>query len=331
MEIAFTEHVPITDSSSVGEARRRGLHAAERLGFDDVKGGELALLITEVSRNILLHGNGGQAIILGVKNGHGPVAGILALDNGPGIADVQQAMSDGYSTGGTMGGGMGAMQRIANSLEIFTAKNGTIVFLEMRAAPPQPGLQVSGLAIPYPGERMSGDAWACHQTRERTVVLLVDGLGHGREAAEAAVEAVATFGKHVQRTPGEILSYIHDAMRKTRGGVAAISEIHTDEATLTYAGVGNISAVLMSKGASKSLVSHNGTLGVATPKIQEFRVSWPDDGILVMHSDGLLSRWELSSYAGLLSRHPAVIGAALIRDFRRQRDDASVVVVKASV
>ena len=58
MEVAFTEHVPITDASSVGEARRRGLHAAERLGFDDVKGGELPCCITEVSRNILLHGKG---------------------------------------------------------------------------------------------------------------------------------------------------------------------------------------------------------------------------------------------------------------------------------
>ena len=133
----------------------------------------------------------------GYENDHGPVAGILALDNGPGIADVPQAMSDGYSTAGTMGGGMGAMKRIANSLEIFTAANGTIVFLEMACCTPQRGLQVAGLAIPYPGERLSGDAWACHQTPERTVVLLVDGLGHGREAAEARSEAVATFGKRV--------------------------------------------------------------------------------------------------------------------------------------
>ena len=49
-----------------------------------------------------------------------------------------------------------------------------------------------------------------------------------------------------------------------------------------------------------------------------------------MHSDGLQSKWDLSGYAGLLSRHPAIICGALIRDFRRQRDDASVVVVKAA-
>jgi hypothetical protein len=49
-----------------------------------------------------------------------------------------------------------------------------------------------------------------------------------------------------------------------------------------------------------------------------------------MHSDGLQTKWDLSSYAGLLSRHPALIGGMLLRDFRRKRDDASVLVLKAA-
>jgi hypothetical protein len=122
---------------------------------------------------------------------------------------------------------------------------------------------------------------------------------------------------------------VHDALKKTRGAVAAVAEIRPQDKTLTYTGVGNASAVLLSGSASRSLISHNGTLGVASPRLQEFRVDWPGDGILIMHSDGLHSRWDLSSYPGLLARHPAIIGAALIRDFRRQRDDAGVVVVKA--
>src|SRR5581483_3451684 len=88
MEIASTEYVAITDASSVGEARRRGL------------------LITEVSRNVLAHAQAGQTILMGLKNSRGAVARILAMDNGPGITDIARAMHDGYSTGGTMGGGM---------------------------------------------------------------------------------------------------------------------------------------------------------------------------------------------------------------------------------
>jgi anti-sigma regulatory factor (Ser/Thr protein kinase) len=330
MEVAFTEHVPITDASSVGEARRRGLLLADRVGFDSVRSGEFGLLITEVSRNVLVHGGGGQMIMVGTKNGNGAVASVLALDNGPGIPDITKAMGDGYSTAGTMGGGMGAMKRIATSLEVFTNRSGTIVLLELGSPSKKGGMQVAGMAVPYPGERLSGDGWAYHQTQERTVILLVDGLGHGVSAAEAADEAVAIFGNRVERPPSEILSYVHDGLRKTRGAVAAVAEILPAQKTLNYAGVGNISASLLSKQASRSLVSHSGTLGLATAKIQEFKTDWPADAILIMHSDGVQTRWDLSSYSGLLARHPAVIGAALLRDFRRQRDDASVVVVKAA-
>lgn len=330
MEIAFTEWIPITDSSSVGEARRTALMAAQRLGFNETKSGELALLATESSRNVLLHGGGGQMVVAGMKGENQPVARILAMDKGPGIANIAQAMTDGYSTAGTMGAGMGAMKRMATTLEIFTGRAGTILLMELGQMSALDKLRIAGMAVPYPGERLCGDAWTFHHTQDRTKILLVDGLGHGWEAAEAAQEAIASFRKNAELAPGEILRSMHDALKKTRGAVASIAEIRTKERTLTYAGVGNISAVVLSGGASRSLVSHNGTLGVATSRVQEFCAEWPADAVLVLHSDGLHSRWDLSAYAGLMVRHPAVIGGALLRDFRRQRDDASVVVVKAA-
>ena len=139
------------------------------------------------------------------------------------------------------------------------------------------------------------------------------------------------FQKHVARAPAEILSYINDGMRKTRGGVAGIAEIRPLEKTLTYAGVGNTAASILSRDQSRSLVSHSGTLGVASPRMQEFRVDWPDDGVLIMHSDGLhLALGLVFVFRDCWPAHPAVIGAALFRDFWRQRDDASVVVVKSA-
>lgn len=334
MEIAFSEWVAITDSSSVGEVRRTALSTAQRLGFDESRAGELALLATEVSRNVLIHGRGGQVILAGVNTGakqrsEHPVARILALDQGPGISNLAQAMTDGFSTAGTMGGGMGAMKRMATTLEIFTSKTGTIVLLELGTAPSSEELHIAGAVVPYPGERVCGDGWSYHQESGRLIALLADGLGHGWEAAEAAREAVTVFQLRRDLAPAQILQDVHDALRKTRGAVAAIVEILPKERALVYAGVGNISCSLLSGGASRSFVSHNGTLGVRVSKIQEFRSDWPPDGVLVMHSDGLQSKWDLSGYAGLMARHPAVIGGALLRDFRRQRDDASVVVVKA--
>lgn len=330
MEVVFTEWVPITDASSVGEARRRALLAAQRLGFDEERSGGLAVLATESSRNVLLHGGGGEVVISGIQEEGKVLARILALDRGPGIANVAQAMADGYSTGGTMGSGMGAMRRMATALEVFTGKNGTVLLIELGEPAAGGRLRIAGMAVPFPGERLCGDGWAMHRTAERTVVMLADGLGHGIDAAEAAQEAVATFRKRQDLAPGEILGYLHDALRKTRGAVAAVAEIRPAERVLTYAGVGNISAVVLAAGGSRSLVSHNGTLGMVTARIQEFRTPWTEDGILVLHSDGLQSKWDLASYAGLMARHPAVIGGTLLRDFRRKRDDASVVVVKAA-
>jgi anti-sigma regulatory factor (Ser/Thr protein kinase) len=303
---------------------------AQKLGFDETRTGQLALLATESSRNVLIHGGGGQVIIAGTQQDRGSLARILAMDNGPGIANIPQAMSDGYSTAGTPGGGMGAMKRISTALEIFSGRGGTVLMLELGQGVPVSESRIGGVAIPLPGERFCGDAWCFHSTPERTVALLVDGIGHGRDASEAAQEAISIFREHVDLGPAEILSYVHDSLRKTRGAVAAIAEIRPKERALIYTGVGNISAVVLAGGKSRSLVSHNGTLGFVVNRIQEFRVDWPADAVLVMHSDGLQSRWDLSSYAGLLARHPAVIAGVLLRDFRRQRDDASAVVIKAA-
>jgi anti-sigma regulatory factor (Ser/Thr protein kinase) len=330
MEIAFSECVRVTDESSVGEVRRLAATVAHRLELDETKAGKLALLATEASRNVLVHGGGGEVVLAGMREGDASVARILALDKGDGIANIGLALSDGYSTAGTMGGGMGAMKRLASKFEVFTGKTGTVVLLEVGNGKTGHGLECAGMAIPYPGERLCGDGWDYHHVADRTVALVVDGLGHGLGAAEAAQEAIATFRRRIESGPGEILSYIHDALKKTRGAVAAVVEIRPRERAVIHAGVGNISAVLHSKGGTRSLVSFNGTLGMNIQRIHEFRAEWDRDSVLVMHSDGLQTRWDLSSYSGLLARHPALIGGTLLRDFRRMRDDASVLVLKAA-
>ena len=330
MEVAFSGHVPILDASSVGDARRTALLMAQRLGFSEKRAGDLALLTTEVSRNVLLHGQGGQIVFSGMRSAEGPVARVLALDKGPGIPNIAEAMRDGFSTAGTMGAGMGAMKRMADNLEIFTGKNGTMVLLEVGDVSRDRDFQVAGMTLPYPGERACGDEWAMHRSEDRLLVMLVDGLGHGPEAAEAAQLAVTAFHRRADLSAGAILGHVHDSLKKTRGAVGAIAEIRPRGRVLNYCGVGNISASILSNGASRSMMSHNGTLGVVTSRIQEFQFEWTPGSTLILHSDGLQTRWDLSAYPGLLNRHAGLIGGAVLRDFRRTRDDAGVVVVKAA-
>jgi len=330
MEIVFTEGVAIKDASSVGEVRRVAAAAAAKLQLDETRAGELAILTTEAARNVLIHGGGGQVIVSAIASHGGPVARILALDSGGGIENLAEAMKDGFSTAGTMGAGLGAMKRMAKRFDVITGRGGTMLLLEVGEEPVTDHLTFAGVTLPYPGERVCGDGWYCEHTTTRTVAVLVDGLGHGLGAAEAAQEAVATVRQRISKGPGEILGYVHDSLKKTRGAVGAVVEVCPKEGKLTYAGIGNISASILSKGTSKSLISHNGTLGGTVSRVQEFQAEWTLDSVFVMHSDGLQSKWDLLAYPGLIFRHPALICGALIRDFRRHRDDAGVVVLKAA-
>ena len=81
---------------------------------------------------------------------------------------------------------------------------------------------------------------------------------------------------------------------------AAIAAAHVSPAAVVrYAGVGNISAYVVSPETSRGLMSQNGTAGLQMRKVQQFDYPWPERGLLVMHSDGLRNRWALDAYHGL--------------------------------
>jgi anti-sigma regulatory factor (Ser/Thr protein kinase) len=327
---SFCHAVPLLDLTSVSEARRLVQQVAAPLGLGEVKLGEAAIIATEAARNAVVHGGGGELLVSAMQSQNELRLGILALDRGAGIADLPRAMQDGFSTSSTPGTGLGAIRRLASGFDVFTSNNGTAILAEVieRTAPTPGHLDIAGFTVPFRGERACGDAIDWVQHDGRYVVLLVDGLGHGLPAADAAEEAVHVFQKHSTEPPREILALIHDALKKTRGAAAGVAEIRPLAGTLTFAGVGNTSAVVLSAALSRNLISHNGTLGHVLSRIQEFKVEWPRDAILVMHSDGLQTRWDLSRYPGLAARSPGVIAGVLFRDFRRERDDASILVIK---
>jgi serine phosphatase RsbU (regulator of sigma subunit) len=182
--------------------------------------------------------------------------------------------------------------------------------------------------VPAPGEQVSGDVYGVVQQSDAAVCLLADGLGHGQAAADAGVKARSVFASRAFDSPRQVLEAAHVEMRGTRGAAIAIARVDLVRGSLKFAGVGNISGTLLAAGASQGLCSHNGTLGVEARKFQEFDYPWAADTVLVLHSDGLQSRWKLQDYPGLVHRHPAVSAGILYRDYCRGRDDATVIVAK---
>jgi hypothetical protein len=258
---------------------------------------------------------------------------VIAVDRGPGM-DVGRSLQDGFSTGGTAGEGLGAVRRIADAFDAYSQRDrGTIVMARVvERAPAGPdgaaALEFGVVCAPAPGEERSGDGWAVARHAGRTRLLVVDGLGHGPLAAEAANEAVRIFRAYPEPAPGEMLERLHDALRATRGAAAAVAEIVPGASMLRFAGIGNITASIHAGDVVRSLVSHNGIIGHQLRKVQEMSYAWSPDALLVVASDGLRSQWRLDDDRGLAARHPAVVAALLYRDHLRGRDDATALVVR---
>jgi anti-sigma regulatory factor (Ser/Thr protein kinase) len=329
-----SQTIPISsaDSSQIGHARRQALALSASMGFGELRQGQLGIIVTEAARNIAAHADRGEIVLSAWIFGDGAGIDVFALDQGQGIADVPQSFQDGYSTSGTPGQGLGAMLRLAGDLQIYTTPDkGTAlfarVFREPRAIDRDPSYYALGaISLPITGESVCGDAWSSNHIPGRSIYIVADGLGHGPKAAEAAEEAVRIFHDVAAQAPERILGDIHRALSKTRGAAVSIAEILHDRGMLNYAGAGNIVAGICAGGKTRSMVSMNGTVGHSVAKIQQFSYPWEKNSALIMHSDGLATRWNVELYPGLASRHPALMAAVLYRDFSRKRDDATILV-----
>ena len=323
---------PLADASQIGSVRRAAADLCMRLGFDETGAGEVAIAVSEAATNVLKHAGHGEILLRPLRAGAAVGLEILALDNGPGMASLPASMADGTSTAGTYGVGLGAMQRLAAEFDIYSAPGkGTAVMMALwqrglvRA---ERSLHCGAVCLPMRGEDISGDSWALATDPTSATVMVADGLGHGPLAAEASEGACIAAMRSPEQPAGAILEDAHAALRATRGAAAAAVRIDMLRNELQFAGVGNISAHLIQGSLRRQLVSHNGIVGSNMRKVQEFAAPWSSNSVLVLHSDGLASRWDLDDYPGLVHCHPAVIAGVLYRDLSRGRDDVTVLVLR---
>jgi anti-sigma regulatory factor (Ser/Thr protein kinase) len=322
---------PINHASDVAAARRAGQKLADELGFDEVKAGRLAIVITEAGTNILKHAGEGTLYIMRAQSGVGtPGMDVLAVDNGPGIADLSVSIQDGVSTAGTAGTGLGALRRQSDEFDVWTARGkGAVFFMRIwrGPAPPKPGgIEVGALCVPLAGEDACGDGWAVACDLDGATLAGIDGLGHGPEAAKAAQAAIAALERRPASPPADVLQRAHEALRITRGAAMSVARIEFSGDTLRFAGIGNVNGAVFDGESRRALVSHNGIVGHNMRKVQEFTVACPPGALCILHSDGIQTQWDVGSYPGLYARAPAIIAAVLMRDFTRGRDDAMVLV-----
>lgn len=319
---------PINEYEDVGALRR----AVAELAASQPRSrtGEAELVATELGTNLLRHAApGGYVLYRQTADG----IEFVSVDSGPG--DITRSRPvDGASTTPPRSGlsaGLSTIRRIATEYDYYSNPQGTIVLARLGGSRPpnRDRLRHGGVNIPLGGSGPSGDAWAV-STEPREAALVVDGLGHGEEAAIAAWAAVDLFQQQPVTDPAEFLHSANDAIRGTRGGVAAVCVIDPEAGQLTFGGIGNITGRIVCGVERQYLVSHPGTLGtqLSSPRFKVNSYRWPAGATLVMSSDGIGEGWDLSTYPGLLRHHPVVIAAVLHRDFTRSTDDATVLVVR---
>lgn len=335
MEIILTpaamKAYAVSDSSQIGEVRRAASALAKTIGFDETRCGQVAVVATELATNLSAHAKGGEVFIRQL-NARG--IELLAVDRGPGMADVERARADGFSTAGTAGAGLGAIGRLAHTFDIQSDPNvGTVSLIRMLAeSPPVPakvGWETGLVSLPKRGETVSGDSAAVSQDDERSVFVLADGLGHGPQAAEASEPTVTVLREQSHLSPKQMMEAMHAALRSTRGAAVAVGEVDWRSRTLRFCGIGNIAAAMHSNGSKpQHLISHNGIVGHTMGRVQEFSYPFPAGAVLILHSDGLKTIRDIGAHPGIFTRDVSLIAGVLYRDNRRERDDATVVVLR---
>ncbi|GGM07208.1 hypothetical protein GCM10010129_58880 [Streptomyces fumigatiscleroticus] len=336
--------VPVDDPARVRDARAAAERAAALAGLAGQRAEAAALVATELATNLLRHADGGRVLIELVAppvlpDGPAPLrmVQIAAIDHGPGIADVSGALRDGFSTTGSLGAGLGTCRRLADDFDLHSAVGrGTVALARIgdgaagtgRAA----GVRAGAVNVPFAGAEYSGDAWAWVRAGDRLTLMLADGLGHGPAAARASTAAVQALHRSADRTPGEMLRRLDEALTGTRGAAVALAQVDVRAARLRFAGVGDVGARLCEDGAWRPLLSRPGIVGVHRhASCQEEEAEWTAGSTLILHSDGLPSRWTPPSDARPSGRDPGVTAAVTLRDAgtpgRPVRDDTTVAVL----
>jgi anti-sigma regulatory factor (Ser/Thr protein kinase) len=318
----------VEDASAVAACRQAAQNMAERLRFPAARIGQLALAVTEAASNLHKHAEQGSLLLCVNRDGPQPGIDLVTIDAGPGVRDVTAALRDGHSTAGTLGIGLGAIQRLADFADLYSRPgHGTSLVARFCASPPVSQSRLAGLIRPITGETECGDAYGAVLADDTVTAVLCDGLGHGPLAAAAAAAGVAAVLDDPAGEPAALLERVHRRMSGTRGGAVGVVQVGGQLAR--FAGLGNVAASIVSDGQRKSMISIPGIAGLQARTIRQFEYDVPPGSAVIVHSDGVSSRWEAAALPALEARDPLLIAAVLLAEAGVHRDDAGVLVLKS--
>lgn len=343
----------IKEEPHVGAARRGVRRFASGLGFSEDQLAELDIVVQEIGTNAVRYASGGGCLHWAETLGEEPGLELFYFDKGPGVYDLDRALRDGVSSGGSLGTGFGAMRRLLDEFDAYSTIKGTTRRLTtarrttygtailgrkwvaqhssdevLRSRARRMTRRLGVWSRPHPGEENNGDAYFVKEHNGETLLAVVDGLGHGRGASEAAHAALDTLEQWKGEPLDELILAVHDALRATRGAVMGAVVLNPARESFNYAGVGNVEVRVLGAADPARPIPSNGTLGARLSQVRVWPHRWTEGTMLVIASDGISATWDANAYPGLAARSPQLLAGILQRDFSRNSDDATVLVYK---
>jgi anti-sigma regulatory factor (Ser/Thr protein kinase) len=339
--------IEIRDEAQVGAARRAVHEYAERLGFTERELAEIDIVVQELGTNAATYATGDSWLHYTTTIGLGAGLELFYWDAGPGIYNIDKAVRDGVSTSGSLGTGLGAIRRLMDQFDLYStvrtttrlslaaarrSNHGTAVLArKWRANARRDALETETVGVwsrPHPGEKINGDAYFIKTHGHYTMFAVVDGLGHGQGAKQAADAALDSLNEWAGEPLEEVFAAVHDVLRATRGAVMGAAVTDTLRGEMHFAGVGNVSVRVFNAPEHVTPIPSHGTLGARMGRVRVWSQKWTAASMFIMASDGLSESWDIRAYPNLLERNPQLLAGILMRDYSRPNDDATVLVAK---
>ncbi len=302
-----------------------------QFGFVERDIQELEIVVRELLANISRHGGGEGTIVFYSRElaDRLPTLIIDFMDNGPGFPDYDLSLHDNTISGFTPGGGLPSARRFCDRVELMpNSPKGAIVRItksSSRSNPHRIGSFVV-LSKPHLGETHNGDQATVIHTNNFTLVALVDGLGHGLVAFQAAKSAITIIEQNYQVPLDQLIKIMHIELMKTRGAAVSLAKINYDPQTIDYLGIGNVNTALISNTANH-LVNYNGTVGLDISRSHVVTYKYELGMRLIMYTDGLASNWmknqDLNIECDALQQAHTILSS-----HARPTDDATLVLGK---
>jgi anti-sigma regulatory factor (Ser/Thr protein kinase) len=333
MDKPFSSHT-IEERSFVSFLKREIHSEVGSARFTSKQVAEIDIIVSEITSNLIKHAGRGEILFRINPDTTHDTFEIMCFDNGPGIQDTLRMRRDGVSTTNTLGQGLGAIDRLSNFFQLYSLRDwGTIVHSRVGASQSKTlnaaGLEIRGLNVCKPRETVSGDGHFVKKTKTGAQILFADGLGHGPQAKESVDRAFEQFSNSEADDPVEIIREIHSHVRRTRGLVASIAVWHNKQREWKICGVGNILNRMYTGIVYKNYLSYNGTIGLNIPSsMKPSVVEGERNQHLIMCSDGIRSRWDITRYPAIHKYDLTMLAGAIYKDYVRGNDDASILIVK---